>query len=490
MSLSKIDIQKFIETEDIPSLCALVDESLKNGDKAEHQSLFEAISEVINIWVYDFYCQKGGDPSAYPFLQGIEALEALSKKELPTDKGEYLLLCMEYYSDLGDLKRAKQYAEQSEKLFEKAIATEPKDEKAFAHLIHLNARYPTTDATEAQQKFGKALDLLDEAIQISDSFFKTKLYRLYQEEIPPSIRPRVEKERDLFFNECSEKSKKDALFSLRLCDAYMRIIEDVDDSLRPRVEKDFLHFLELSTSCLRSEHIFDYVKAGQIFSKMGAHFERIDFLLLSEELFKKSTTQAGGDSEINSYGLRSMESRAILLEKNNDSKGAKALRQEVRTVYLENWKKHTLDISYLSQANQYLLAYALSTPPSEVSKDLLGNIHSIGLAAENRGEGYYWFPYEHLFWSNILLGQEEEAKLWIGRGYFFMNVLIKDQVKRLLINTEKKCSPQVFKFIQKLATHLDNINDKDTWSGGPDNYKKNKEISLKEIEAWLTKQIK
>jgi hypothetical protein len=488
VKLNAEDLDIFIEKEDVAGLCDLAQQYLTTGLDTDRLHISGAIQSILNLWLYDFSASKGGDPSKYPVLRGLETVEALNQESLLVERAEFFFICSGYYIENGDLKKALHYAQQCESVLQNALEKNPDDVSAYSQLIELYQRYPATDENEAQKKYTEAIDLVNSGILISDLFLKTKISLLYPgpdpKSLPATLVARIQFERDALTPALAEKAKQYPNFAISFSDELFQIWEHADTNLKPRLEKELLTMLEFGLSCLQNEQPFDYVKAGHLFSKTGGLFQREDFLLLAIALFEKALSETTATPLVRVYLADAKERRATLLAKTGKLAIANSLREKVRNDYLNDWKKFGINISYLSHAVEYLLAYLIPQPPTDISKDVIENVNEMALKAAVEGKGFYFFPYKHLFWTHLLLGRESEARLWLARGYFTLNILIETELKNLKAAVEHSHFSNQAGFIQSLITHLNTKADKSVYKGPP-SAEDVAQLTMDTFETWL-----
>ncbi len=489
MSSITAEIEKYTQENNIPGLCDLVPQVVASNNETDRNQLLESIESILGVWMYDFHCSKGGDPSEYPYADGIDALQILTGVDKTVDRVEYILMCGDYSKNTGDLAHSKMYYEQSETILKQFTHEQPQNSAGYSSLIYTYENFPTNDPLEAEIYLVKALDLAADRFNASaDGFYIANLYLLYRDNEPAHLHERIQNQRRAFFAECYEKATKDPIFALKIGTEMHRWLSNRQSAVSPEIELEILRMLEAATLCATSTEHFDLVSAGHVFSKSGATFKRDDFLLIAESLFSKALTQPDAFSLIYVYIAEVKEKRAVLLENSYSPEQAQVLRDEIKSHYLRNWKLYTDDISYLSHATEYLTQSISVLPPSQVPRPLLNDICLMALAAERTGGGHYWYPYGALFSTFLLMGKDNDAKLWLGRGYRILNMLVEDKIKSILADAiAKKYSDDILTFIQKLIFHLDHHVDKTVWRGGPP-HDQISQMTLAEIESWLTTQ--
>tara|TARA_B110001454_G_C12723218_1_gene435890 strand:+ start:6961 stop:8430 length:1470 start_codon:yes stop_codon:yes gene_type:complete len=486
MSSITAEIEKYKQENNVPGLCELVPQVVATRNEDDRTHLLDAIEGILQVWMYDFHCGKGGDPTDYPYAEGIDALQILSDSDKTIDRVEYILICGDFRKRENDLAQAQEYYKQSETILKPFIHENPDNGVAYSNLIYTYQYFPTNDPLESEIFLVKALDLVAERFNATaDGFYLSNLYLLYQDNIPAHLVERFQNQRRAFFAECYEKAIEDPIFALKMGTEFHRWLTDRELPTSPEIELEILRMLEAATLCATSEEKFDLITAGHTFSTEGARFKRDDFLLVAESLFSRALKQPGAFSLIYVYIAQVKEKRAVLFDNSCLPEQAQALREEIKSHYLRNWKLFSDDISYLSHATEYLIKSVESIPAGQIQPALLRDICLMALAAERAGECHYWYPYGVLFSAFLLMEKENDAKLWLGRGYRALNIVVEDKIKETMNEAiKKKASNDVISFIQKLIYHLDHHVDKTFWPGSPP-HAQISQMTLVEIETWL-----
>ncbi len=478
------EIQKLTSDQDMVGLYELVPRVLKNKITSELVHLCESIEEIYEIWLFDFSCNKGGNPANYPYLKALDALKLLGASDIVSRKAEFLLCCGEYCKRNGDTIQALKHFKESEEILIALLSEQPSNGYAYSRLIYIYDNFPTEDPLEAEIKFIQALDLEKNFNSFDDKFSFANIYLLYRAYSPPNLSARINSQRKKFFISILEKARQDPLFGLKISGEFNRWVANLEKEISSEIKNEIIQILEMAMPCGTSNEKLDLVNAGHVFSKQGARFGRIDFLLTAESLFRRALLGPQAFSLIHVYIAEAQEDRAKLADKHGSQVEAMSIRLEIKDHYLSNWKLYQSDISYLSHAIEYLFNSVATNPISEQWKNFLNEIRLVALAAEKIGGGHYWFPYNFLFSIHLLLGEKQEAKLWLGRGYILLNTLVEEKIYELLNEVEKRNDTETAEFIRRLRFHLENNLDKGVWQGNR-GFGEIGKMNLDEIEAWL-----
>lgn len=486
MVLNKSDIENYINQQNIPALTDLVPIAIKSPDQFDKTRLSDAIDGILNYWMYDFSCKKGGDPREYPFEEGLKAIHELTQKDVFLKEIEYQLACGDYCRDKNDFAIAQKFFLDVSDRLVKRLDSQPWDNQAYSRLVYTYQCFPTENEKEKLSYFEKALEVIENRfLSTNADFYFVNLDFLYRGPFPLEFESRLAIQRRVFFKPCIRKAYEDSLFALELAASLHHWLRYPHNPLTNEISADFIQIIEAASHCVSNPGNFDLVTTGQIFAQEGARFERIDFLHTAEILFERALKQSSAFSLIHVYIANNKIQEALLAEKSGDLQKAQSLRTWVKERYLQDWRLHQNDLSYLSHATEFLLNSVEADPNNEMSKNILSEIILMALASEKKGDTHYWFPYLHLIQAYLLLSEIEQVKFWFARGYRALNILVENEIKdfhKQLI--KNKSSEELLQFVEKIIFHLDNYLDKRFWNGGL-SYSDLTKMTLSDLENWI-----
>ena len=487
MKLDSNQITKYLNEENILELCKLIPNALIENHPEHVSQLAEAIKEILNIWLYDFSSLKGGDPSTYPFREGLNALETLIQQNTEEQWATYLLYCGQYCEINKDYNKSREYYDKSILLFKQILAKSPQNESVYSKLAHMYIDYPTINSEEKKNKISEVLDLFEKSKTYTNGFYITNVYILYRIKEYYGYDNRVEKLRKDFINASNIKAKNEPLFAVTIASNFFYDFNNKYPStlLLEEIKNNISYFLEMAIPHIDDiKEGLDLTKAGHTFYDVGKDFEREDFLLTAVKVFKKALNASNSFSLIHVYIAKAKESIAVLLSKKGNDIEAKSLRQEVCNYYIDNWKQNK-DISYLSHSIEYLFYFGeMYNSLSEFLKE----IELMSLTAERLGQGGYWYPYYFLFEVYLHTGQIDDAKLWLARGYRILNIIIEKDLRKLSISIEKSKNMDIINFLKNIIFHLDRYTDKNI-SYDNLSYDKLCKMTLEDFDKWLNTDI-
>jgi hypothetical protein len=279
-------IQELTDQEDIPGLCALVDEALQ-GSAEDQKLLADSISQILEIWTMDFDTQKGGDPNDYPFLDGVQALQTLTQIESRNLTAWYLIQCADYLFEEKNFPQAREKALAAETFLLESKKNHPQDQDLYSSLISLYKNFPSNDLQERESRFVQAIDLAKKALPLSNHYLKTQLDLFYEKNDFPSLEPRLIQERQLWLKNATQAAEQDPILALELSRECLFLIEDIpaQNSLDAQIEQILSLFGELALKGVPRAFQADPTTFAHTFMRLGKILQKEKFFEAAQNLY-------------------------------------------------------------------------------------------------------------------------------------------------------------------------------------------------------------
>lgn len=496
MKLNRNIIKEYYKKENILALCNLVPLALMSKNETYINDIENSIESILDIWLYDFFSFKNGDPSDYPYVEGLEALQNLnSKRDIRISKVDYLICCGNYYKTQNEIIKATSYYNKAEVIAKNMFENDNEDAESYSKLMYIYSNFPTQNIQEKEINLNQALNLMAYATSIDypEKFYISNIFLLCRDyDVSADMMNRIIEIRKEFIAKCYIQAKHNPLFAFNFNNNLIRCLANNKYTSFIEVDTVSEGFLELAMPIGdfidKNEPSIQWrtmLDAGHIFLEKGISGKREDFLLVAEDLFNRILKSKHYFSLLHVYIANVKKARADLLFENGNFNENKIMKDNICNYYLDNWKDNK-DISYLSNAIKYLTDSFLqdSNLLIKSSPHILNEIINMALTAEEQGRGGYWFPYEALFILNLEIGDLDNAKLWLAKGYRSLNILAEKEIKSLDTLVKKRYSKQASDFLHKIIYHLDNKLDKSFWSGSPP-YDQTLIMTIDDFNKWL-----